>query len=170
MLLTIVLIILGIVLISYFSKKSKAISTPADQDPSAYEVKICPFCKNEIKAAAIVCQHCGKDLPTTKTCPYCANEIKLAAIVCQFCGKDIPKTTETKYKSSKLVLPPGTLMKVINETKIHKLYMSDSDVVTTLNIGDIVEVKNTRPGWINVKFNEKEGWCKQSNLEEKDIT
>jgi hypothetical protein len=26
-----------------------------------------------------------------KQCPFCANEIKAAAVVCQYCGRDLPK-------------------------------------------------------------------------------
>ena len=33
----------------------------------------------------------NKNLVQIKKCPFCANDIKQEAIICQFCGKDIPK-------------------------------------------------------------------------------
>ena len=29
---------------------------------------------------------------STRKCPFCANDVKIEAIICQFCGKDLPTT------------------------------------------------------------------------------
>jgi hypothetical protein len=34
------------------------------------DIKLCPFCAEEIKLAAIVCKHCSRDLPNTNGAPH----------------------------------------------------------------------------------------------------
>jgi hypothetical protein len=51
----------------------------------------CPFCKEQIKSAAVVCKHCKSSVEPEHpdhdgTCPFCREEIKLDARKCKHCG------------------------------------------------------------------------------------
>jgi hypothetical protein len=53
-------------------------------------VRQCPFCKEEIKADAIKCKHCGSRVTPERPahegiCPYCKEEIHPEAIKCKHC-------------------------------------------------------------------------------------
>jgi hypothetical protein len=58
------------------------------------ETRECPYCKEEIKAEAIKCKHCGSSVAPEKpshggTCPYCKEQIHVEAIKCKHCGSDL---------------------------------------------------------------------------------
>ena len=63
------------------------------------DVRACPYCKEEIKADAIKCKHCGSPLSPEKpshggVCPFCKEEIHPEAIRCKHCRSDLNTGTE----------------------------------------------------------------------------
>lgn len=54
------------------------------------ETRPCPYCKEEVNAAAVRCKHCLADFAPEKpdhggVCPLCREEIKADAIRCKHC-------------------------------------------------------------------------------------
>src|SRR5918999_2386561 len=58
------------------------------------DTRECPYCKEEVKAEAILCKHCGSRLTPEKpshggTCPYCKESINPEATKCKHCRSSL---------------------------------------------------------------------------------
>ena len=56
--------------------------------------KDCDYCKEEVRADAVLCKHCGSRLGSSApdhggTCPYCKESINPEATRCRYCGSDV---------------------------------------------------------------------------------
>lgn len=70
---------------------------------------LCPLCRGSVPKGALVCQHCGRELPLSAPvwvnrrsksqrpragvhgwhCPFCSGYVPKGAPVCQHCGRDL---------------------------------------------------------------------------------
>jgi hypothetical protein len=58
------------------------------------DTRECPYCKEEVKAEAILCKHCGSRLTPEKPthggiCPYCKESINPEATRCKHCRSSL---------------------------------------------------------------------------------
>jgi hypothetical protein len=69
------------------------VSAAASNDEQS-DVRACPYCKEEIKADAIKCKHCGSRVTPEKpshggVCPFCKEEIHPEAVRCKHCRSEL---------------------------------------------------------------------------------
>lgn len=76
-------------------------SKPVSTAPGTRATRACPFCAEDILAAAVKCKHCGSDVSmhpaapmpapqaaTEGTCPNCQTAVALDSARCNACGAD----------------------------------------------------------------------------------
>lgn len=66
------------------------------------ETTSCPYCKEEVRADAVVCKHCRSRLGAARpehggVCPYCKEDINLEATRCKHCGSDLDARAAAEY-------------------------------------------------------------------------
>jgi Double zinc ribbon len=66
------------------------------------EIVQCPYCKEDIRADALVCKHCRSRLaPHTPghggTCPYCKETIHPEAVRCKHCGSNLQESRQPQH-------------------------------------------------------------------------
>jgi hypothetical protein len=78
---------------SCLKEGSRRVSAAASNDEQS-DVRACPYCKEEIKADAIKCKHCGSRVTPEKpshggVCPFCKEEIHPEAVRCKHCRSEL---------------------------------------------------------------------------------
>lgn len=66
--------------------------------------RACPYCKEEVRADAAKCKHCGAAIAPEKpdhggTCPYCKEQIHREAIRCKHCHADLGSNVSIPFDS-----------------------------------------------------------------------
>ena len=85
-----------------------------DNPPSADDTKVCPYCAETIKQAAIVCRYCGRDLPADKLAQPAAPTVRpvdpsiYGTLEVPVARREIPGQERPKFVAGTPVVPGGS--------------------------------------------------------------
>ena len=101
-----------------------------------------------------------------KKCPYCANEIKREALICQFCNKEVPNFIPT-HKVKLLTQSDGLSLRKEPLTRSDAFLKLPNDIeIELLETGDVIKFNNISAPWFKVITKDGIiGWCFSGSLE-----